>query len=301
MGKYRTPLRYPGGKQRLTPFIEEILASNKITNGNYVEPFAGGAGVAIQLLLSGKVDLIHLNDSDYRIYAFWYSILNKAEEFCHLIRTASLTIDEWRKQRDIVKKCDRRKLLSLGFSVFYLNRCNRSGILSGGVIGGNDQKGNYKMDARFSRNDLIRRIEAIALVRDKVSLTQFDAEYYIRHYVAALPKNTLVYLDPPYYEKGSKLYHNFYGKTDHARLAQVIQSSLKHKWILSYDCVPEVLGFYQKRRHFFYGLQYNASSVYKGREVFILGDSVKLPSESSLDHVNKGIQAYTRKSLTSRA
>ena len=137
----KTPLRYPGGKQKLTPFIEAILSENKISE-HYVEPYAGGAGVAMELLLNKKVQFVHLNDANLGIYAFWFSVLNHTEELCHLISVASLTVEEWKKRKEIVKNVDRNNLIELGFSTFYLNRCNRSGILTAGIIGGLDQTGN---------------------------------------------------------------------------------------------------------------------------------------------------------------
>lgn len=289
MSNFKTPLRYPGGKQRLTPFIQELLDCNKII-GNYVEPYAGGAGVAIQLLLENKIQQIHLNDSDFGIYAFWYSVLNKTEDLCKLIASASLTIPEWRLRQSIVNKCDKRKILELGYSVFYLNRCNRSGVLSAGVIGGISQNGSYKMDARFSRNDLIRRIETISLYKDKISLTNFDAEYYIENYIPNLNSNTLVYLDPPYYEKGSELYLNAYKKSDHARIAKTVQNKIKHKWVLSYDGVPDIITLYSKRRYFLYNLQYTAAKVYKGQEIFVFCDKLKLPIMCSLKHIEEGMR-----------
>lgn len=289
MRTFRTPLRYPGGKQRLSRFIAEIIASNNIENGHYVEPYAGGAGVAIELLLTKKVSNIHLNDSDFGIYSFWHSVINRPEELCNMISTASMTVNEWRLRKAIVQKSDKRKKLELGFSVFFLNRCNRSGILNAGVIGGLDQKGNYKMDARFSRNDLIRRIEAISLFNNNIHLTNFDAEHYIKNELPNLPKNALVYLDPPYYEKGGGLYLNAYKKGDHERISNVIQNKINHKWILSYDGVPDIINLYKRRRHFLYDLQYNAERVYMGKEIFIFGDSTILPDCSSIKSIEIGL------------
>ncbi|MBE9602661.1 DNA adenine methylase [Pedobacter sp. MC2016-24] len=287
----KTPLRYPGGKQKLTPFILDIINANNIINGHYCEPYAGGAGVGLELLLSKKVKSIHLNDANYGIYAFWKSILDNHEEFCHLIRTASLTVEEWRLRKEIVKNYTNYSQLEVGFSTFFLNRCNRSGILSGGVIGGNNQEGNYKMDARFKRNDLIRRIEAISLFKDEIYVTNFDAEYYIDNYIINLPlDNTLVYLDPPYYEKASNLYLNSYSKDDHAGIAEKIQNSIYHKWVLSYDGVPQILDLYLDRRQFLYDLQYNASKVYKGKEVFIFSDDLEIPLECSLKSIDVALQ-----------
>ncbi len=289
MSQFKTPLRYPGGKQRLTPFIHELLLENQIT-GHYCEPYAGGAGVAMELLLTKKVNHVHLNDSDFGIYAFWYSVLNFTEDFCRLITNASLTVEEWRKRQVIVRLGNREDILELGFSIFYLNRCNRSGVLSAGVIGGLNQNGNYKMDARFSRNDLIRRIETISIFKDNITITNFDAETYIENYIPNLPLNTLIYLDPPYYEKGSQLYLNAYKKDDHKRIARVIQNLTSHKWILSYDGVQDIVDLYKNKRHFLYDLQYTAAKVYKGKEIFIFSDEVALPQKCSLKHIAEGIK-----------
>lgn len=284
-----SPLRYPGGKQRLTPFISELLKVNDLEIGHYVEPYAGGAGVAIELLLGHKVSSIHINDLNFGIYSFWHSVLHKPDDLCRRISSASLTVEEWRLQKSIMKKCDRRKKLELGFSVFFMNRCNRSGVLSGGVIGGLAQRGTYKIDARFSRNDLIRRIESITRYRDKIFLTNYDAEYYIKNYIPNLPEKTLVYLDPPYYQKGSDLYQSHYLKSDHTRISNVIQKELQHKWVLSYDGVPDIIDLYKNRRHFFYDLQYSAAKVYKGKEVFIFSDKMKLPLSCGLKHIDQGL------------
>ncbi len=289
MSIIRTPLRYPGGKQRLTPFIKELLLKNEISQ-HYVEPYAGGAGVGIELLLNKDIDFIHLNDANIGIYAFWYSVLNETEKLCKLIHSASMTVEEWKYRKKIVKDADRNDLLELGFSVFYLNRCNRSGILTAGVIGGLNQTGNYKMDARFSRNDLIRRIESVAIFKEKIFLTNLDAEFYINHYLPNLGDNCLIYLDPPYYEKGSNLYLNFYEKSDHERLASIIQSEINQHWVLSYDGVPEIVNLYSNRRYFIYNLQYNAEKVYKGKEVFIFCDKMQLPESCSLNYIDIGIK-----------
>lgn len=291
MTSSKTPLRYPGGKQKLTPFILEILNENNI-NGNYVEPYAGGAGVGLELLLSKKVDHIHLNDSNFGIYAFWHSVLYKTDELCKLISSATMSVDEWRYRKEIVKKSDKKRILELGYSIFYLNRCNRSGVISGGVIGGLDQTGNYKMDARFSRNDLIRRIESIALFKNKISISCMDAEKYIKEYIPSFSANTLIYFDPPYYEKGSDLYPNSYKKEDHYRLSKVIQTISKHKWILSYDGVPEILDIYKERRSFIYDLQYSAAKSYKGMEVFIFCDDVRIPKQSNHKSINVGLESF---------
>ncbi len=293
MALFKTPLRYPGGKQRLAPFIKEILLANQI-DGHYVEPYAGGAGVAIELLLSKDVSHIHLNDSFLGIYAFWHTLIHENEKLCRQISMSSLNIKEWKKHREIVKNPESVDLFDLGYSIFYMNRCNRSGVISGGVIGGLEQNGNYKMDARFSRNDLIRRIELIGNYKDQISISNLDAEFYISSYLTNLPSNSLVYLDPPYYNKAKDLYLNSYLKEDHARLSICIQREIQTNWVLSYDGISEIMNLYENRRQFIYDLQYTAAKVYKGQEVFIFCDGLALPHESSLKHVNAGLKLVSR-------
>jgi len=290
MGKYKTPLRYPGGKQKIAPFIIEILEENDLVGGQYVEPYAGGAGVAIELLLRDVISHIHLNDSCPGVFSFWHSILNKTEEFCRRISRVPLHIDEWKKQREIFINSKNADRLDLGFATFYLNRCNRSGILSGGVIGGLNQNGKWKMDARFPRNELIRRIEAIAEKKRYIHLKNGDAERFIIEYLPKLPLQTLVYCDPPYFNKSKNLYQNHYTPEDHAHISNVIQNKIRHPWVVSYDSNPSILTYYQQYRHFVYTLQYNAALVYKGHEVFIFSENLKIPNESLVPYINQALE-----------
>ena len=292
MGKYKTPLRYPGGKQKIAPFIIEILKENNLVGGQYVEPYAGGAGVAIELLLEEAVSDIHLNDASPSVFSFWHSILNETEEFCRRISRIPLNIEEWKKQRDIFMNWKNADRLDLGFATFYLNRCNRSGILSAGVIGGLNQNGKWKMDARFPRNELIRRIEAIAEKKRYIHLRNWDAERFIIKYLPKLPTKTLVYCDPPYFNKAEKLYQNHYTPKDHAHISKVIQNKIKHPWVVSYDSNPSILTYYQKYRHFIYTIQYNAALAYKGHEVFIFSENLKIPHESSVSYINQALGTF---------
>lgn len=290
MGHFKTPLRYPGGKQKIWPFIKEVIAVNGLQGGHYVEPYAGGAGVAMELLLGRIVSCIHLNDSSPSVFSFWHAVLNTPEELCRKISHASLTINEWRKQREIVNNSNGVCHLDLGFATFYLNRCNRSGILAAGVIGGIMQNGHWKMDARFPRNELIRRIEAIADRRNSIKIRNWDAERFIKNYIPKLPKQTLIYCDPPYYNKADKLYMNHYTDADHTRIAKIIQDKVKHPWLVSYDNALPISMLYKNRRTFFYSLQYNAAKVYKGEELFIVSDDLMLPKNSTIPAINTALK-----------
>ncbi len=289
MNKNRTPLRYPGGKQKISLFIKEILELNNLLGGHYVEPYAGGAGVAIDLLLNDYVTYIHLNDISVPVYAFWHSIVNNTEEFCRRVSRATLSVAEWKKQREIFKDYENFDSLALGFATFYLNRCNRSGILTAGLIGGLNQDGAWKMDARFSRNDLIGRIEAIADKKKYIKLKNWDAEKYFTDYIQKLPKETLIYCDPPYIKKANTLYENHYCSSDHIRISKLIQKNIKQPWIVSYDNDPLVLSNYQKRNKFIYKLSYSAAKVYKGSEIFVFSDKLQIPTTSVVSFIDNSI------------
>ena len=293
MGRYKTPLRYPGGKQRLTPFVREILQCNGGVE-TYVEPDAGGAGVAMELLLSHDVRRVYLNDSSRHIYAFWHSVKFDSEKLCRLIARASLSMTEWTRQREIVRSGHEHDLLSLGFATFYLNRCNRSGVLTAGVIGGRNQVGKWRIDARFPRNELVARIEAIASRADDIRVSNFDADDFIVRTVNKLDTKTLVYCDPPYYERAERLYLNAYKPEDHQRVARVIQAKLRHPWIVSYDAHTAIRQLYKERRKFVYSIQYSAIQACTGREVFIFSDRLNIPRTSRLPYLHAALASAGR-------
>ena len=290
MQRYRTPLRYPGGKQRLAPFVREVLAANNLIGGHYVEPYAGGAGVAIELLLDRHVQHIHLNDSSLPVYAFWKAIVTDPDALARRILSGSLDVDEWRKRREIVRHPTEHDPMELAFSTLYLNRCNRSGVLTGGLIGGLAQSGDWTMGVRFPRNELIKRIEAIAGLAHSISVYHNDAEQFMLETVRTFPEATLVYCDPPYFGKRSRLYLDSYKAADHGRVARTIQDDLQRRWVVSYDAAPEIHEYYAGRRSFVYSLQYNAGPVYRGNEVFIFCDELNIPERSSVPYVDYAIR-----------
>jgi DNA adenine methylase len=291
MSRFKSPLRYPGGKQKLAPFVSEVMRENKLLGGHYAEPYAGGAGVAVELLLRGDASEIHLNDSCSAVHAFWKSILRDTDAFCRRISRASLNVTEWRRQRSILENRGEHDALDVGFSLFYLNRVTRSGIVAGGLIGGLAQDGEWRMDARFPRAELVRRVECIANKRKAIHLRNWDAERFIADYLPRLPKSSLVYCDPPYFEQGHRLYLNHYKPDDHRRIARIIQK-IKLPWMVSYDAAPEILERYGRRRAFIYGLQYNASRTYVGQEVFFFADRLNIPRNSTVPSIAAAIDRF---------
>lgn len=239
-----TPLRYPGGKGRLGPWLAQLMRDNKVSGGTYVEPYAGGAGAAIYLLTQGFVDRIVINDIDPAIHAFWWAILNDTSAFVKRVRRCAVSLRQWEIHRKVLANPEKHSLSEVGFSAFFLNRTNRSGILSGGVIGGKNQDGNYLLDARFNREDLAKRIARIGSMRDHIELYDLDAMELLRQLQPELPKKSLIYFDPPYYAKGSQLYRNFYGPEDHQQIAEQVKS-LKSPWLVTYDNCKEIKALYR--------------------------------------------------------
>ena len=271
---YHTPLRYPGGKAKFAPKIKSIIENNDL-HGHYVEPYAGGAGVALDLLFNGVCTDIHINDLDLAIYHFWKSITEETEDFIRLVSKTDVTIEEWHKQKEILKQDDISPI-ERGFAAFFLNRTNRSGILKGGAIGGLQQLGNYKLDCRFNKETLIKRIQKIGSLSNKIHVYNQDTEKWLLEIDNLIPSNSLIYLDPPYYEKGQGLYRNFYNHQDHKSIKEKL-IKVKTPWVVSYDNNQNIRDIYQQYRQEEYILNYSASKKMKATEVIIYSDSIKLP------------------------
>lgn len=267
-----SPLRYPGGKGSLYEPLQRLLRANGLHGGTYVEPYAGGAGAALALLVTGQVKNIAINDLDPAVYAFWKSLVDAPEDFSAKIAEVDLDVVEWEKQKSIYLSCDREDYASLGFATFYLNRTNRSGVLNGGPIGGKNQQGNYKIDARFNRDGLIERVRLLGLYAHRISVTNCDGMDVIRSY--ASQENTLIYADPPYFEKAGSLYLNSFQHEDHVELSKCLNACADANWILTYDNVPQVEELYSERRREIFSLNYSAHRVIKANEVMVYSDAM---------------------------
>jgi len=273
------PLRYPGGKAKLANFAHSMIVTNRLSDGHYVEPYAGGASIGLSLLINEYVSHVHLNDLDRSIFAFWHSVLNDTDALCRRIKNATLSTTAWRRQRALQADPNKTSLPKLGFSTLYLNRTNRSGIInSAGIIGGTSQDGKWKLDARFYRDTLIRRIQTIAAYRDRIRLSNLDAATFLKRLIPQLPPKTLLYLDPPYYVKGKRrLYASYYDHADHSHIAALL-AKCKLPWIVSYDNVNEIRRLYSGFRHLKYRLAYTAQQRYEGSEIIFFSHNLVLPS-----------------------
>lgn len=265
MNKTFTPLRYPGGKSQFYNQVKKILLSNNIQHSTYIEPFAGGAGVAIRLLLEGYVDNIIINDIDEAIYAFWHTVLFDNGWLVSKIYDTEVNMAEWEKQKNIYLNHEKYSLKELGFATLFLNRCNRSGILSAGPIGGKKQLGNYKIDCRFNKQKLISCIRDIGMYKKRIKVYNLDAIDLIKK--RKHDDNTFWFIDPPYFVKGAELYKNSYEKKDHQRLASIIKKNLNNQsWILTYDIHDNIYELYKNYQHECITLTYSVEKKRKEQE-----------------------------------
>jgi DNA adenine methylase len=274
-----TPLRYPGGKTSLFYFFDKVIQYNELSNVKYIEPYAGGAGAALSLLILGKVDSIVINDFDPAIYSFWRCLLDSPEDLIQKIIDTPLTVEEWDKQKAIYKS-KTENIVELGFATFFLNRTNRSGILTGGIIGGRAQSSDWNMDARYNKESLIAKVRTIVEYKDKIEVLNEDGLEVIKKYSSN--PHSLFYVDPPYYEKGASLYLNSYKKDAHASLADALNSCAKDvKWMLTYDNVEPIRELYKERKNQeAFVLNYQAHSSRKGSEIMIFSDCLVRPPEA---------------------
>lgn len=276
--KLYTPLRYPGGKAKFAPFIANVIEANGITGGHYLEPYAGGAAVALELLFHGVVDHVHINDLDTAIYDFWVSVIQHPDAILKLLHDTPVDMDQWFYWRAVMRGEIQVDQIERGFATLFMNRTNRSGILKGGVIGGKGQSGDYRIDARFKKDVLASRIERIAEHAHLISVYHEDAFALLKRCREFLPLNSLIYLDPPYYVKGQGLYRNFYEHIDHERIAKLLQSErFTRRWVVSYDNVAEIQQMYRMAKALSYGLNYTAQKRYVGSEIMFFSMRTTVP------------------------
>lgn len=277
MPRTESPLRYPGGKTKLYTKIYPVIENNTLKDRCiYIEPFAGGAGLALKLLYSGDVQQIILNDLDNNIFSFWHSCLTSAEELCDLIAKCEVNLDTWNRQRYVYLNAENYSEMERGFATFFLNRCNVSGIINGGPIGGKNQKGQYKLDARFNKKESINKIMKIYQNRNNIRFYNMDALEFLNNIVEQFDiNNVLLNIDPPYVNKGPRLYKNSYTQADHTALAAKIQR-LPHKWIVTYDECNLIYDLYSLYRKEIITLNYSMGGAKSGKELMIYGDSIRL-------------------------
>lgn len=275
-----SPLRYPGGKQCLTPFVRRLIESNGMCGCAYAEPYAGGAGVAMRLLSERVVQNVILNDKCPMVAAFWRSLFSQTDSFISLVDKEPVTMETWYRTREITLRHKEFSQLEVAFAFFFQNRTNFSGVIGGGVIGGKNQRGKYKLDARYPKARLISLMEKVASYRDRVEVCNMDAIAFMGEKLLQLGDSCLTYCDPPYFEKGQALYMNAYNHGDHAAVANfLLAQSRNMRWMVSYDNAPQIVELYNRMPLYSFDLPYSAHRVRRGKELLALCPGLELPPQ----------------------
>lgn len=265
-----SPLRYPGGKGRLYKEVKQIMQEGNLLARTYVEPFAGGFGIGIRLLTNHDIERIIINDADRHIYAFWYCVFRDTQNLINLIRNTDISLEVWDRQKQIYND-DKATLLEQGFSAFFLNRTNYSGVLSGGPIGGRKQESKYTLGCRYNREELAKRIEELGRYRDQVEVYNYDAFDFIKTVVLNRIDELFVNFDPPYVQKGPILYRNYFTEKDHRALATYIQQKMATaQWIMTYDDCDFIRQLYAEYNPEQLNLTHFAGRAKIGKELLII-------------------------------
>lgn len=276
----KSPLRYPGGKTQLASYVAHLLELNKIS-GTYIEPFAGGFGVGLDLLENNLIKKVVMNDLDPSIFAIWFFILNYPEDFIAKMMDTDVTVGEWVNQQIIYKKTHHDPFsFDNAFSSFFLNRTNISGIIKGGPIGGMEQKSKYLINCRFNKKSLVKKIRKISSLKSRICLTHADVLDFIDNELKNYSsQNTFIFFDPPYFSQGRNLYLSFVSKDEHIFLAKRVIKLNQYKWIMTYDINPLILKLYKPFvQSFMYKLNYSANRKRRASEYLFANNNTNVDS-----------------------
>lgn len=249
--------------------VHELIKNSFPKISIYCEPFCGGAGVALYLLINNLVDYVEINDFDSAIYSFWRAVFCDTNELISLIESTTVTIDEWQKQKNIYLNSTTYSI-QYAFATLFLNRTNRSGILSAGPIGGYKQEGEWKIDARFNKAEIIKRIINISTYKNRVKVSNMDIRKYIS--IHTFDEQYFIYFDPPYVNNANRLYKNSLVIKDHIEIADAIKSIDNAKWIITYDNIEIIHSIYSDYNISQFLIKYSAANKKTEKELLILKD-----------------------------
>ncbi len=287
-----SPLRYPGGKALLANYISDVLESHLLTGCSFYETYLGGAAVSLDLLGKGSIANAVWVERDPLVYAFWHSVLNDPEGLSAAINDLDITIDTWeafQHYRDVLSPNDVSfSLLELGVAGLFFNRTNFSGILGAGPIGGRNQSSKYGIDCRFNKNRIIEQIWSVSEYSDLIELHYGDAiEFMLRNAETISTGFNFVYIDPPYYTQGKKLYRYFYEDKDHLALANFIGEQ-GYPWLISYDDHPRIRELYGQNEIQPIYLDYKVKSSRRAKELLI--SNIEIPPPVYLGNLEVDIE-----------
>lgn len=267
----------------MTPFLSRLFQENNMEHIVYAEPYAGGAGAAINLLISNIVERVLINDANIGIYSFWKAVTEDNDRLCDWIMNKPVDLSEWNRWHRFFRE-SKEPSFELGYSTFFLSRTNRSGILNAGPIGGNSPEkqaaAKYKIDCRYNRDVLCDKIRRIGAFREQIVVSNLDALVFLARNNNT--PNLFVYLDPPYFNQGKSLYMSYYNPEDHKALADFLSQAARFEWLMSYDYVDEIRDIYRDFDLYQYSLNYSAREARKGKELLAHSAGIRVPKDMSI-------------------
>ncbi len=226
----KSPLRYPGGKNRAVNFISQYIPSDF---DSFREPFVGGGSVFIHTKQRYPDRQFWINDLYSLLHVFWSELQNNAEQVI-------AQVEAWRRDfsngvelyRFLNENIDSFDPIQQAAAFFTYNRITFSGTtLSGGFS-------NAAFEKRFTDSSISRLSAVVPLLGD-IQITNFD----YADVVNAPGENVFIFLDPPYYSATkSALYGtngNMHKSFDHERFAQTMRNC-NHRWLITYDDCPYI-------------------------------------------------------------
>lgn len=284
--RWISPLRYPGGKARMTQWLLGVLDNNRCTRMDaeiWVEPFAGGAGAGLTALENGTVSETWLVEAHPAVAAFWQSVVEDNEAMARRIEAVVPTLALFEEAREMVAAGltgEGVNRLDLGVAAFIVNRCSRSGMVlpNVGPIGGKSQTGRYTIAARWNGPSLAERLRRIGLYGSKLKIITGDGIEHLEHLPGSgIEDEMFLFVDPPYIGVGNRLYAQGMQKSDHDRLAAALKAL--PFWVLTYDAHPDVLGLYPPEDHqvMEFEIPHSINQSHIGSEYLVAPLGVEIP------------------------
>ena len=232
-----TPLRYPGGKTWLLGYVRKFIEFHKLESLTVIEPYAGSASISIGLLNNNIVDRAYLCEKDPLIVAFWNAILKHNDELVESLRLLEVSLDTWHSFKKYLSReaAEKFNIQDLALAFLFYNRANFSGIINAGPLGGKKQISQYKIDCRFNKERLVKKIKKLGEFTDRIQVVLGDGVQFMKSTLSSSDiDNLFFYVDPPYYNAGKVLYRHYFTEKDHTDLSDFLKS-LDSPWLLSYD------------------------------------------------------------------
>jgi DNA adenine methylase len=291
--RYASPLRYPGGKARMAPWLTETFESLQwpMDVEIWLEPFGGGAGAALTALTTGKVPEAWIVEANPALAAFWTTVMNDGPALASRVERIEPTLTLFQESRHNVAAALTGECIdpfNLGLAAFILNRCSRSGMIlpSVGPIGGKAQAGQHTIGARFNAAALADRIRAVHALGDRFKVFAGDGIRFLEDLPdSGVQDEVFCFVDPPYIGVGNDLYAVGMDGDLHQRLARAL-NRLTAPWLLTYDAHSRIPVLYPDSEVIEFDIPHTAGSSRVGTEYLVLGPGMRLPEANPLGKGN---------------